>query len=917
MSVSSQPTLHQPSGLFIPRLVAPHSVLDAQHFTSCSICADLRQKLNQNAIAEAIEHARQVNVEIGGEWRQFSSRRIIYPSRRVVDLQLDDAEGEYRPGRTVSILYDTSRSPVPPDLTPDRGINLFTQNRGLNTGQNVFAQNRGLNTGHNLFNQNRGLNTGRNLFTQNRGLNTGQNAFAQTRGLNAGQSLFPQNSGLSNGQKLFNQLNEVNEAKLFSQNRGLNTGHLFTQDRASTGANSLGLGIPPGLEYGGFGTRKRSFSSVNSSDPAVLLVPHPPSTPKSAGPHPWPPPPPGFFSPRREGAPSPPPTTGPATMPGAFPLEAEDTLAGPRQAPWVVGVAHRVWNTLCYVRDSMNYFNDTLQSIVHNGLFNAWTFTADRIIFRRAPHPQARLLEEPETLDQLVDALGHLRVLQKDGTPTPKRPRLSKKARRLRAKKPDFNWQGHFSLDLIESSDDEDGPSKRPAAAKGSAEKSDVDQPRTPRKSSSPEPYILQSPPPNEVQFSNSKTWLDQNVPPSDINRHRTNYRWTPYYGTPTKIKHRRQRSTGRAATRNGGVGLAHQEGAVVSETQERRPTLETAAPVTPSAEGRRASTVRDDVARQSPKMYGNASYRELVEFFNMEEDASLPELKRLGLSGDPLKMEHIKRLLRERIGQEEIDSQNAALAHLGVRRPRLMPIVQKLAPEWERLAQDAPINGRVEGKALHRTCADLQPRDFAKLVPETAWLNDDIIYNSLCCIANYVNEAAGVKDRVDAPKCVAFTSLYWKTFIADNKKVYPRTLLRGWNLTPQNFHEVETILVPINDGVHWTVMVVRPQRKEIAFLDSFRGLGINHLDFMREWLRRFLGESVYIDKEWRMRHPEVPPQSNSYDCGVFVITNSMLMSLGIDPLSYSQNDMKLQRLRIAAMLMNRGFSGEFSLSGF
>ncbi|OTB01596.1 hypothetical protein M426DRAFT_63774, partial [Hypoxylon sp. CI-4A] len=208
-----------------------------------------------------------------------------------------------------------------------------------------------------------------------------------------------------------------------------------------------------------------------------------------------------------------------------------------------------------------------------------------------------------------------------------------------------------------------------------------------------------------------------------------------------------------------------------------------------------------------------------------------------------------------------------------------------------------------------------LEPRDFQKLVSPTVWLNDNAIQATLVHLANYINDTAGVRAKQDPPKCMALSSVYWSTYLADPKnKLFPRGLLRTWGVTPDNFFKLDTVLLPVNSGNHWTVIVIRPRRHTIAYVDSFHSAGKHHIQNACQWLEGFLGKK-FVASEWKTETYEVPPQTNGHDCGMFVITNSIYLSLGIDPSGYSQADMPLQRLRIAAMLLNGGFTGPFDLS--
>ncbi|KAJ8123330.1 hypothetical protein O1611_g9619 [Lasiodiplodia mahajangana] len=229
------------------------------------------------------------------------------------------------------------------------------------------------------------------------------------------------------------------------------------------------------------------------------------------------------------------------------------------------------------------------------------------------------------------------------------------------------------------------------------------------------------------------------------------------------------------------------------------------------------------------------------------------------------------------------------------------------------RRALDAPKNGYLDPKTVHPDAVELKPRDFAKLVPPTAWLNDDCVHSTLCCVANYVNDNAGVAPKVGTPKCVAVSSLYWKAFCDDHSKLYPRPFGRKWNMAQYNFLDIDTILIPVNLGAHWTLIVIRPSRRTISYLDSFHARNPAQLRHAYQWVELFLGDK-FVASEWETQEFSTPKQTNAWDCGMFVITNAMCLALGVSPMCYNEDNMPMQRQRIAAVLLKGGFYGEFDL---
>ncbi|ORY64216.1 uncharacterized protein BCR38DRAFT_343254 [Pseudomassariella vexata] len=231
---------------------------------------------------------------------------------------------------------------------------------------------------------------------------------------------------------------------------------------------------------------------------------------------------------------------------------------------------------------------------------------------------------------------------------------------------------------------------------------------------------------------------------------------------------------------------------------------------------------------------------------------------------------------------------------------------------EWENRIVAAQRGIKLEAKA-HVESVQLNEEDFSKLVNDRAWLNDNCVAAPLLLAAFAINNAAGIKFKVDPPKVVTLNTFFFQQLLKSvaNKE---RMLKRTWGLTPQNFLDVETIVVPICSSSHWNFVLIRPSRREIAFVDSFHKTGEVFLDKVTEFIKAFLG-SGYKEEEWKTVHFRVPSQHNGYDCGMFTITNAVYIALGIDPSNYKEPDLRIHRQKIAAILLNGGFTGEFDLS--
>ncbi|KAL2126342.1 hypothetical protein VTI74DRAFT_1145 [Chaetomium olivicolor] len=280
---------------------------------------------------------------------------------------------------------------------------------------------------------------------------------------------------------------------------------------------------------------------------------------------------------------------------------------------------------------------------------------------------------------------------------------------------------------------------------------------------------------------------------------------------------------------------------------------------------------------------------------------------------------EERRRQQQQRQREQEARRQREALefaALTGLRQPA-RPLITPLSADWElRVGNAAKANPTaelvktLEGQPLTR-------RDFEeKLLPPTAWLNDNVIIGSILHVAESVNTANGGTSQ--EPKCAAFTSYFWPRLESHGPGGCGR-LLRRAGVRKANLLDIDTILIPICAQSHWTLAVIRPGRRTVSHIDSMRGgRGDPRVKNKLLELVRFILEDQFVEAEWTAVDYEAPRQTNGWDCGVFTITNAMCMALGINPkFAYTERELTLQRRRLAAVLLNEGFKGEFSLDGF
>jgi len=206
-----------------------------------------------------------------------------------------------------------------------------------------------------------------------------------------------------------------------------------------------------------------------------------------------------------------------------------------------------------------------------------------------------------------------------------------------------------------------------------------------------------------------------------------------------------------------------------------------------------------------------------------------------------------------------------------------------------------------LEGSALTR-------RDFEeKLLPQTAWLNDNVIIGSILYIGDYVNTKAGRGNGAE-PK---MRCLYL-VLLAAPRSAGPAQcgrLMRQAGVRKDSFLDIDTILIPICSDNHWTLAVVLQASEPLpTWIPCWGGRGSASVTSkLLEWVKTIL-EEKFVKEDWMAVDFAAPLQTNGWDCGLYTITNGLCMALSLDPeKAYTAGELPLQRRRLAAMLLNGG----------
>ena len=253
-----------------------------------------------------------------------------------------------------------------------------------------------------------------------------------------------------------------------------------------------------------------------------------------------------------------------------------------------------------------------------------------------------------------------------------------------------------------------------------------------------------------------------------------------------------------------------------------------------------------------------------------------------------------------------------------GVRRTPVAKVIEPLSDEWEaRVAETMKEKNPMKVLTTSVAATEITRRDLGKVLPQpgvpgedtSGWLNDTVITAYLDTAVDHALKTSGHK-RGEVPKQVAFSTYFYPRLSADGAKSVTRWVKRA-KVGGKDLKAVERIYIPINQNSnHWTLLVISPKFKTIEYFDSFHGDPSKYIDNAKELLKYELG-GEFKAGEWTIKGRGGPRQTNGVDCGVFVSTTVKMISLGVDPMAYSSADIPLQRRRIVAELMNRGFDGE------
>lgn len=188
-------------------------------------------------------------------------------------------------------------------------------------------------------------------------------------------------------------------------------------------------------------------------------------------------------------------------------------------------------------------------------------------------------------------------------------------------------------------------------------------------------------------------------------------------------------------------------------------------------------------------------------------------------------------------------------------------------------------------------TCKDL------KTVLGTNWLNDVVIDFYMGLVAERSNEVPGSR-RVHALTTHFFNVLRNRGYEA----------VRRWTDNVDLF-SYDLVLVPIHDMDHWSLAVLNIMNRTFEFYDSMGRKNRNCYQVLMAYLKKEHQDKrkfpLTPKEKWECHYVKnLPQQTNSHDCGVFVCLYAECLARGA-PFNFSGRDIQRLRYRIAFEILS------------
>lgn len=180
----------------------------------------------------------------------------------------------------------------------------------------------------------------------------------------------------------------------------------------------------------------------------------------------------------------------------------------------------------------------------------------------------------------------------------------------------------------------------------------------------------------------------------------------------------------------------------------------------------------------------------------------------------------------------------------------------------------------------------------------DTQWLNDTVINF-------YMNLLMARSQSQGFPALYAFNTFFYTKLQSGGYRSVQR-----WTKTVNLFAK-ELILVPVHQGVHWSLVVTDLREKSLVYLDSRGHKRPDVLQLIFHYLqdesqvRRNVELNPLEWKQYSMAAEDIPQQKNGSDCGMFTCKYADYISRG-QPITFSQQHMPLFRKKMVWEILHQ-----------
>ena len=205
--------------------------------------------------------------------------------------------------------------------------------------------------------------------------------------------------------------------------------------------------------------------------------------------------------------------------------------------------------------------------------------------------------------------------------------------------------------------------------------------------------------------------------------------------------------------------------------------------------------------------------------------------------------------------------------------------IPSELQDYIERLLRFPPVNVTL----IDKFSVQFKHCDLIRLNPGV-WLNDEVVNFFMKLFEERESKAAAANM---ARKSNMYMNSFFYSKLAFSKGGFNYNNVKRWT-RKLNVFSYNLIFIPINAANHWTLICVSIPTKEIMYLNSLDNSKVDGKTVtsnIEMWLRMEF-ESKNISgpfKDFNVKPVRCPQQSNTDDCGVFILAYTDLLSNQLD----------------------------------